>query len=274
MFEEAWIPLDKWIDHTLEILLRWGEAPLQALIWPVWATQKMFGWLFWLSPPWVLLLTTIFVWRVAGKALACYALFALSFIGWIGLWNEALVTLHLILSSLLLCVMIGPPLGIAIAKNRRFATLCMPLLDAMQTTPPFVYLVPIVMLFQIGTTSGIMATVVFGLPPLIRLTHLGLSQVPRDLVEVGLAFGASPWQLLMSIELPQAWPSIRMGFNQTVMMSLSMIVVAALIGAGGLGEPVVQGLNNLDTGRAGIGGLSVVLLAILLDRTLRGRPNS
>jgi len=145
-----------------------------------------------------------------------------------------------------------------------------PVLDTMQTTPAFVYLIPVVMLFSIGTVSGVIATIVFAMPPIVRLTNLGIRQVHPELVEAGEAFGATSMQVLLKIQIPQAWPSIMAGLNQTIMMALSMVVIAALIGAGGLGMPVFQGLNNLDIGLATIGGLGIVLLAMVLDRITQG----
>jgi len=136
----------------------------------------------------------------------------------------------------------------------------------MQTTPAFVYLVPVVMLFSIGTVAGVLATIVFAMPPIIRLTSLGIRQVQPELVEAAVAFGATPWQVLRRVQLPLARTTILAGLNQTIMMSLSMVVIAALIGAGGLGLPVFQGLNTLDIGLAAIGGVAIVLMAMVLDR--------
>jgi glycine betaine/proline transport system permease protein len=136
----------------------------------------------------------------------------------------------------------------------------------MQTIPSFTYLVPVVMLFSIGTVSGVIATIIFALPPIIRLTNLGIRQVPGELVEAAYAFGATPWQVLWDVQIPLATRTIMAGLNQTLMLSLSMVVIAAIIGAGGLGDPVRTGLNNLQPGLATIGGIGIVLLAIILDR--------
>jgi glycine betaine/proline transport system permease protein len=147
-------------------------------------------------------------------------------------------------------------------------------LDAMQTTPAFVYLVPVVMLFSIGTVAGVIATIVFSMPPIIRLTNLGIRQVPKELIEASQAFGGTSSQILRRVQIPIAMPTIMAGLNQTIMLSLSMVVIAALIGAGGLGVPVFQGLNSLQVGLAGIGGLSIVLMAMVLDRITQslGKP--
>ncbi len=159
-------------------------------------------------------------------------------------------------------------------RNDRFESFIRPVLDGMQTTPPFVYLVPMVMLFSIGNVAGVLATIMFSLPPIIRLTALGIRQVHPELVEAALAFGATGSQVLFKVQIPLAMPTIMAGLNQTIMMALSMVVIAALIGAGGLGAPVVLGLNTLDIGLATIGGLSIVLIAIVLDRITQSLGSS
>jgi glycine betaine/proline transport system permease protein len=187
-------------------------------------------------------------------------------IGLLGLWEETMITLAMVFCSVVFCTVVGIPLGIMAGRSDRFEASLRPVLDAMQTTPAFVYLVPIVMLFSIGNVAGVLATIVFALPPIIRLTSLGIRQVHPELVEAALAFGATSWQVLVKVQIPLALPTIMAGLNQTIMMALSMVVIAALIGAGGLGAPVVLGLNTLDIGLATIGGLAIVLMAIVLDR--------
>ena len=177
-----------------------------------------------------------------------------------------MVTLALVLTSLLFCVLVGVPLGIGLAASDRAQQLTRPLLDAMQTTPAFVYLVPVVMLFGIGNVPGVIVTIVFALAPLVRLTTLGLRQVRPDLIEASRAYGASPWQLLWKVQLPLAMPSIMAGVNQALMLSLSMVVIASMIAVGGLGQMVLRGIGRLDMGLASVGGLGIVLLAIVLDR--------
>ena len=163
-------------------------------------------------------------------------------------------------------MLLGLPLGILMARSERLEKIARPLLDAMQTTPAFVYLVPVVMLFGIGNVPGVVVTIVFALPPLIRLTNLGIRQVRPDLIEAALAFGASPWQLLTRVQLPLAMPTIMAGINQTLMLALSMVVIASMIAVGGLGQMVLRGIGRLDMGLATIGGLGIVILAIILDR--------
>ena len=167
-------------------------------------------------------------------------------------------------------LVIGLPLGIALAASDRAQRLIRPLLDAMQTTPAFVYLVPVVMLFGIGNVPGVIVTIVFALPPLVRLTNLGIRQVRPDLIEAAHAYGASPMQMLLKVQLPLALPSIMAGINQALMLSLSMVVIASMIAVGGLGQMVLRGIGRLDMGLAAVGGLGIVLLAITLDRITQG----
>jgi ABC-type proline/glycine betaine transport system permease subunit len=187
-------------------------------------------------------------------------------IGLIGAWSEAMVTLSLVLTSLIFCILIGLPLGIAVARSDRLQEILRPGLDAMQTTPAFVYLVPVVMLFGIGNVPGVVVTIIFALAPLIRLTNLGIRQVRPDLIEASRSFGASPWQLLVRVQLPLALPTIMAGVNQALMLSLSMVVIASMIAVGGLGQMVLRGIGRLDMGLATVGGVGIVLMAIVLDR--------
>ncbi|KMQ81785.1 glycine betaine transporter membrane protein, partial [Lasius niger] len=172
----------------------------------------------------------------------------------------------LVLTALFFCILIGLPLGIWLARSKHAAKVIRPLLDAMQTTPAFVYLVPIVMLFGIGNVPGVVVTIIFALPPIVRLTILGIKQVPEDLIEAAESFGASPRQLLFKVQLPLAMPTIMAGVNQTLMLALSMVVIASMIAVGGLGQMVLRGIGRLDMGLAAIGGVGIVILAIILDR--------
>jgi glycine betaine/proline transport system permease protein len=214
----------------------------------------------------VIAVLAIAAWRFSGKGLAIFTIVSMTIIGLLGLWEDTMTTLAMVLSSVLFCALAGIPLGIWSGRSDAFETAIRPVLDAMQTTPAFVYLVPIVMLFSVGNVAGVLATIIFALPPIIRLTSLGIRQVHPELVEAAQAFGATNWQVLIRVQVPLAMPTILAGLNQTIMMALSMVVIAALIGAGGLGSPVILGLNTLDIGRAVIGGLSIVLMAIVLDR--------
>lgn len=216
----------------------------------------------------------LLAWQFAGRRVAIGALLSLLTIAMLGVWPEAMVTLALVLTSLVFCLLIGLPMGILLASSDRAQRIARPVLDAMQTTPAFVYLVPVVMLFGIGNVPGVIVTIVFALPPLVRLTNLGIRQVRPDLVEAARAYGASPLQLLAKVQLPLAMPSIMAGVNQALMLSLSMVVIASMIAVGGLGQMVLRGIGRLDMGLATVGGLGIVLLAITLDRITQtmGQP--
>jgi choline ABC transporter permease protein len=201
--------------------------------------------------------------------LALFVLLALLFIMNQGYWTETLETLSLVIFSALVSTLIGVPLGIAAAHRPWLFQAMRPVLDLMQTLPTFVYLIPTLVLFGLGTVPGLISTVIFALPAPIRLTHLGLVSVPRPLIEAGEAFGATPRQLLWKVELPSARPTIIAGVTQCIMLSLSMVVIAALVGAGGLGVPVVRALNQVRVGMGFEAGFAIVLLAIILDRVCR-----
>jgi glycine betaine/proline transport system permease protein len=266
--------MDEWIQTGVDFLVENYRDVFQIIKFPVEKTLEGFDWLFNAVPaPVMILLFMIAAWRFAGKRVSLFTFATFMLIGLLGLWEDSMTTLSMVLASVLFCAVVGIPLGILSGRSDRFEAFLRPLLDAMQTTPAFVYLVPVVMLFSIGTVSGVLATIVFALPPITRLTSLGIRQVHPELVEAGIAFGATKWQVLTRVQIPQAWPSIMAGLNQTIMMSLSMVVIAALIGAGGLGVPVFQGLNNLNIGLATIGGLGIVLMAIVLDRITQGIGN-
>jgi glycine betaine/proline transport system permease protein len=216
----------------------------------------------------------LLAWQFAGRLIAVGTVVSLLVVAMLGIWTEAMVTLSLVLTSLVFCVVIGLPLGIYLASSDRAQRVTRPFLDAMQTTPAFVYLVPVVMLFGIGNVPGVIVTIVFALPPLVRLTNLGIRQVRPDLVEAGRAYGASPMQMLLKVQLPLAMPSVMAGINQSLMLSLSMVVIASMIAVGGLGQMVLRGIGRLDMGLATVGGLGIVLLAITLDRLTQamGQP--
>ncbi len=267
MFEDKIIPLDNWVSQFVEWLVDNHRDFFQAVKWPIEQTLNGFdAGLNALPPLIVILIIGLAAWRFSGIKLGIFSMIAMVFIGFLGLWGDTMTTLAMVLSSVIFCAIAGIPLGIIAGRSDTFEAWMRPALDAMQTTPAFVYLVPIVMLFSVGNVAGVLATIIFALPPLIRLTSLGIRQVHPELVEAAQAFGATHWQVLTRVQIPLAMPTILAGLNQTIMMALSMVVIAALIGAGGLGSPVVLGLNTLDIGLAVIGGLSIVLMAIVLDR--------
>ncbi len=266
-FEEKLIPLDDWITQFIDWLVEGYRWFFQLIKWPVEVTLSGLESGLLAVPPLILILViTLIAWRVSGLKLAITSAVTLVFIGLLGFWEDTMITLAMVFSSVVFCTIVGIPLGICAGRSDRFEAILRPILDGMQTTPAFVYLVPIVMLFSIGNVAGVLATIVFALPPIIRLTALGIRQVHPELIEAALAFGATGTQVLVKVQIPLAMPTIMAGLNQTIMMALSMVVIAALIGAGGLGAPVVLGLNTLDIGLATIGGLSIVLIAIILDR--------
>lgn len=207
---------------------------------------------------------------MAGWRIALFTVVGLLLIISLGLWEDAMLTLALVLASAATAIAIAIPIGIIAAKSRGVETVLTPVLDTMQTMPAFVYLVPVVLIFNLGNAPALIATIVFAMPPAVRLTMLGIQQVPKETVEAAHAFGSTPWQTLIKVELPLSVRSIMAGVNQAIMLSLSMVVIAALVGAGGLGDPVLTALGNLDVGAAFVGGVGIVILAIMLDRSTRG----
>lgn len=193
-----------------------------------------------------------------------------------GLWSAMMETLSLVIASTLMAILIGLPLGIAMARKDTVAAIVRPILDLMQTMPAFVYLIPAAMFFGLGAVPGAIATVIFAMPPVVRLTNLGIRQVHAEFIEAGNAFGCTSRQLLFKVQLPNAMPSIMAGINQTIMLSLSMVVIASMIGAGGIGNTVLTGIQRLDVGTGFEGGLAVVILAVILDRLTQslGKPRA
>ncbi|MGI9435042.1 MAG: ABC transporter permease, partial [Geminicoccaceae bacterium] len=219
-----------------------------------------------LPPSFGLLIAAALGFLLSGWRLALIGVACLSFIGLIGAWQAAMTTLSIVLSAVVICVLIGLPLGILAARSDRFFRILRPILDLMQTIPSFVYLVPVVMLFGIGDAPGVIVTCLFAITPLIRLTNLGIREVRGDLVEAAHAFGASEMRILFGTQIPLARPTILAGLNQTVLLSLSMVVVASMISVAGLGRMVLEGIGRLDFGAASVGGLGIVMTAIFVDR--------
>ena len=273
------LPLDDWIQTGMRQTVIPALRPtFRAMQWPIEKLLEALQALL-LGIPFVVLvaLVVLAAWRTGGRSLAIFTFLSLVLLDWIGLWSETMVTLAMIVTAVVFCLIVGIPLGILAARSDRWAAILRPLLDIMQTIPSFVYLVPIVMLFGVGMVPAVIATIIFALPPLVRLTNLGIRQVQTELIEAGQAFGSTPRQILWEIQLPLALRTIMTGVNQTLMLALSMAVIGALIGAGGLGLTVYTGLGRLDIGYASIGGLGIVLMAIILDRITQamageGRP--
>jgi glycine betaine/proline transport system permease protein len=227
----------------------------------------------------MVLLLAALAWWVASRGVAIFTLIGMAllseieisllgiqFVFGMGYWTMTMQTLALILTASLFSLLVGIPIGIWAAKNDTVDAIVRPILDFMQTMPSFVYLIPAVVLFNLGTVPGVIATFIFATPPCVRLTNLGIRQVSEEAIEAARSFGSTPSQMLFKVELPMALPTILAGVNQTVLLALSMVVVAALIGSDGLGQPVVQGLTQLQIGRGFEGGLGIVILAIFLDR--------
>jgi glycine betaine/proline transport system permease protein len=224
-----------------------------------------------LSPPALVMVVILGVIALllAGWRVALFTVLGLLFVISLDLWEAAMQTLALVLAATVVALAIGIPIGIIAAKSAAVEGAIRPVLDVAQTMPAFVYLVPIVVLLGIGAGPALIATVIFAMPPAVRLTMLGIQQVPKDTVEAAHAFGATPWQTLVKVELPLSLKTIMAGVNQVIMLSLSMVVIAGLAGAGGLGEPVVTGLSQLNVGISFVGGVGIVVIAIMLDRVTR-----
>ncbi|CNK07358.1 glycine betaine/L-proline ABC transporter permease ProW [Yersinia aldovae] len=266
-FHNTWVPLDSWVTHGIDWVVLHFRPLFQGIRVPVDFILSGFQHLLLGMPaPVAILVFALIAWQFSTLGMGVATLVSLIAIGAIGAWSQAMVTLALVLTSLFFCILIGLPLGIWLARSNNAARIIRPLLDAMQTTPAFVYLVPIVMLFGIGNVPGVVVTIIFALPPIVRLTILGIKQVPEDLIEAAESFGANPRQMLFKVQLPLAMPTIMAGVNQTLMLALSMVVIASMIAVGGLGQMVLRGIGRLDMGLAAVGGVGIVILAIILDR--------
>ncbi|NOX62415.1 MAG: ABC transporter permease subunit, partial [Chloroflexi bacterium] len=231
-----------------------------------WSIRRIENLLLWLPWPWLVAATALLGYWLGGRRVALVSSLSLFLMGLLGLWTESMQTLALILVSVGIALTLGIPLGIWAARNDRVDATLRPILDAMQTMPAFVYLIPVLLFFGIARVPAVIATVIYALPPAIRLTSLGIRQVPHEAVEAAHSFGSTSRQLLLKVQIPLALPTIMAGVNQTIMMALGIVVIAALIGAGGLGREVLVGLQRLRVGQAFAAGLAIVLMAILLDR--------
>ena len=223
--------------------------------------------------PWWLVLAAVFLLSLhATRRLAHATGFTLCLllVGSFGLWDQLIQTLALVIVATSISVLLAVPLGILSARNNALRNVLMPVMDVMQTMPSFVYLVPVLMLFGLGKVPAILATIIYATPPLLRLTDLGIRQVSEELVEAATSFGTTGWQLLIEVQLPQARPSIMAGLNQTIMMALGMVVIASMIGARGLGEDVLEGIQTVNIGKGLQAGIAIVILAIVMDRITQG----
>lgn len=270
-FASVQLPLDdmandaiRWLTSNFRDFFRALKVPVQILMDTIEDSLR--------GAPQTLIVAilSLVAWQVANRATGIITLVALIAIGLIGAWDAAMTSLAVLSSAVLIATIFGLPTGILCSRSDMMWSIIRPILDFMQTIPSFTYLVPVILLFGIGNVPGIIVTAFFATPPLIRLTNLGLRNVPSDLVEAANAFGASPWSRLWTIEFPLARPTIMVGLNQTVMMSLAMSVIASMISVAGLGRLVLVGISQLDMARAATGGISIVLLAMVFDRITQG----
>ncbi len=273
-FPESWqIPLKEWTNDFVEMLVvRYGDifdVIVSALLFILVQVER-----FLTSLPWwvVIILIGVVAWQAFGRRLvpSLMVMLLMLLIGSFDLWDAAMITLAIMLIATVITVAIGIPVGILMARNKNVRAALKPLLDTMQTMPSFVYLIPVVMFFGLGNVAAIFATFVYAVPPVIRLTDLGIRLVDHQVVEASEAFGATPRQILWGVQLPLAMPNIMAGVNQTIMMALAMVVIASMIGARGLGQEVLYGLQRGDVGRGLEAGLAIVVLAIVMDRITQG----
>jgi len=268
MPKETYRAMKKGIDASYKSFAReYGDA-IDAFFEPLLQLLVFFEKLL-ISTPWPIVLGVILAltyWGSRSVKITISTFLAFIFIGYFKMWNETMSTIAIIMTSVLISVAIGIPTGIAMSRSDRTQAIVTPILDLMQTMPPFVYLIPIVMLMGIGKIPGLIAVVVYAIPPLIRLTNLGIREVDKEALEAADAFGSTPWQKLTKVQLPMALPTIFAGINQTIMMALAMVIIAAMIGVKGLGQPVLQSIYNQYFTKGVLYGLAIVIVAIVFDR--------
>ena len=262
------IPLRDIIDTIMDWLLREFDPVFDAIGWVI--VNVMLGIeSFFLFIPWFIFLGIVFIagWKLLGKVSTGIILAAMLFLtGTFGYWEMAMQTLSLVSAAVFFSLLIGIPSGILMAQSDRAEMIIKPLLDGMQTMPSFVYLIPALMFFGLGRVPAVIATIIYAVPPVIRLTNVGIRTVDKEVIEAAKAFGAKKKQVLWDVQLPLAKPSIMVGINQTTMMALAMVVIGSMIGAKGLGMEVLLSINRIEVGRGFEAGLSIVFLAIIIDR--------
>ncbi|WP_419906127.1 choline ABC transporter permease subunit [Hoeflea sp.] len=265
------IPIGDWSEAVVDWLIDYGSWFFDGLASILESAIDAILWVLQTPPPLLVIAAFVALAYALRRSVSTAVFVAVGFLFIVnqGYWEETTETLTLVLSACLVCMAIGVPVGIAAAHRPRLFTTIRPILDLMQTLPTFVYLIPAIVFFGIGMVPGLIATAIFVVPAPIRLTHLGISSTPQSLLEAGQAFGATRRQLLWKVELPYAMPQIMAGLTQTIMLSLSMVVIAALVGADGLGVPVVRALNSVNTSLGFEAGFVIVVVAIILDRMFR-----
>ena len=268
MPKETYRAMKKGIDASYKSFAReYGDA-IDAFFEPLLQLLVFFEKLL-ISTPWPIVLGVILAltyWGSRSVKITILTCLAFIFIGYFKMWNETMSTIAIIMTSVLISVAIGIPTGIAMSRSDRTQAIVTPILDLMQTMPPFVYLIPIVLFMGIGNIPGLIAVVVYAIPPLIRLTNLGIREVDKEALEAADAFGSTPWQKLTKVQLPMALPTIFAGINQTIMMALAIVIIAAMIGVKGLGQPVLQSIYNQYFTKGVLYGLAIVIVAIVFDR--------
>ncbi|MDC0612225.1 choline ABC transporter permease subunit [Vibrio sp.] len=268
IFTEHKIPLGHWMEFVVDWLTMHASGFFDAIAFTLESSIMFLVDVFkWMPPAVPIAITALLAWWLHRKiSMVIFVVAALLLILNLGYWQEMLETFVLVFSATTISVLLGVPLGIMAAHRPWLYTVMRPILDLMQTVPTFVYLIPTLVLFGLGIVPGLISTIIFAIAAPIRLTYLGVLKVPEELIEAGKAFGASKMKLLFKVELPAAMPSIMAGVTQCIMLSLSMVVVAALVGADGLGKPVIRALNTVNISQGFEAGLAIVLVAIILDR--------
>ena len=264
------VDLELLLDFPLDIEYPVKTSMNNGLDWLVINGAWFFDGISWLPWPVFSAVIILLAWRIGGKKIVLLAAVALLYIGVMDLWESAMITVAIMIVSVSLSILFGIPIGILGSRSNRFDRILRPILDGMQTMPSFVYLVPGIMFFGLGNVSAVIATVLYSIPPCIRLTNLGIRQVDYQVIEAGTAFGSNRMQLLTKIQIPLAIPTIMAGVNQTVMMALAMSTIAAMVGAGGLGQDVLLSMGQLDQGGSFLAGMGIVLMAIVIDRITQG----
>lgn len=249
-----------WLTTTFEVLFDGITAVLEFVV------NTLVAFFGFIPPILLIILLALLAWKLANKKIALFTLIGLLLVDNLGYWEPMIDTLALVLSAVFISIVIGIPLGIWASQNSTVRNIVIPILDFMQTMPAFVYLIPAIFFFSIGVVPGVVASVIFAMPPTIRLTILGIQQVPSDITEATESFGSTTSQKLLKVQLPLAMPTILAGINQSIMLALSMVVIAAMVGAPGLGADVYRAVTQIQIGRGFEAGISIVVLAIILDR--------
>lgn len=261
------LPLGDWIDTFIDWLTITFEVLFDAITVGLEGIVDALLTVFEFIPSYIfIILIVLLAWKLSTKGIALFALIGLFLIDNLGYWDEMLQTLALVLTSVFITILIGIPLGIWASQKKVVKQTITPILDFMQTMPAFVYLIPSIFLFSIGVVPGVVASVIFAVPPAIRLTILGIQQVPADIIEATEAFGSTTRQRLIKVQLPLAMPTIMAGVNQSIMLALSMVVIASMVGAPGLGADVYRAVTQIQIGKGFEAGLAIVVVAIILDR--------